>query len=224
LKKLLFITLTLISFGSFAQFGQSDSVMLLGGMRKLEPYQNTLKPDIGLDARRTFLQKQWIAVGGIRLGASYRRVHRMGIGIYFFNNRIFSRDFAFPVEAELIEYDFGYSALYYERVLFFNRKWEFAAGLQLGGGKVGVWYNPDGGNNRVLHTELPFSTAELAVYGDYNILYWLGIGAGLGYRGVSGLRGDISESFNGPVVVVNVKLKLVKLARSFFDPEVKYEY
>lgn len=207
-----------------AQFGQSDSVKLINGMRQLEPYQNKLKPDIGLDSRRTFLQQQWIIVGGVKLGAEYRRIHRMGIGFYFFNNRLFSRDFNFPIAADLVEYDFGYSALYYERVMYFDRKWEFAASLQAGGGKVGVWYNPGGLNERVLHTELPFSTAELALYGSYNILYWLGVGAGLGYRGVAGLGSDLRESFNGPVVVFNVQLKLTKLARSFFDSEAKYEY
>ncbi len=207
-----------------AQFGQGDSVKLINGMRQLEPYQNKLKPDIGLDSRRTFLQRQWIIVGGVKLGAEYRRIHRLGIGFYFFNNRLFSRDFNFPIAADLVEYDFGYSALYYERVIYFDRKWEFAASLQAGGGKVGVWYNPGGLNERVLHTELPFSTAELAVYGSYNILYWLGLGAGVGYRGVAGLGGELAESFNGPVVVFNVQLKLTKLARSFFDPEAKHEY
>ncbi len=207
-----------------AQFGQSDTVMLINGPRKLEPYQNKLKPDIGFDARRTFLDRTWVAVGGIKLGVDYRRIHRIGVGVYFINNRLFSREFDFDIPSELVEYEFGYSALYYNRVLFFNPKWDIAANVQLGGGKVGVWYNPDGLNNRVLHTELPFSTAELAIYADYNILFWLGVGAGVGYRGVAGLKNDVNQSFSGPVVVFNVQLKLFKLARSFFDSNVKYEY
>lgn len=207
-----------------AQFGQGDSVRLVTGMTKLQPYQNKLKFDLGLDARRTFLRSQWVAVGGIRTGLQYRKIHRVGIGFYFLNTRLFSRDHGFPVQEELVEYDFGYTALYYERALFFNRKWRISSSLQMGGGNVGVYYNPDGGNNRVKYTDLPFSTAELAVYCDYSILYWLGIGGGVGYRAVSNLGPEVNESFNGPIVVFNIQVKLFKLARSIFDPEVKNEY
>lgn len=224
MKILTFIAALFSAIGAFAQFGQGDEVMLVNGTRKLQPYQNKLKFDFGFDARRTFLQRKWIDVGGLRVGAQYRRVHRLGIGFYFLNTRLFSRDFDFPIDEDLVEYEFGYTALYYERTLYFDRKWEISAGLQVGGGNVSVMYNPGGRNDRVKYTDIPFSTAEISLYGEYHFLYWLGAGAGVGYRGVTDLGAGVSESFSGPIVLFKIQVKLFKLARGFFDPEVKYEH
>lgn len=224
MKSLVFIAVLFTAIGAFAQFGQGDDVMLVNGPRTLEPYQNKLKLDFGLDARRTFLQRQWIDVGGLRVGVEYRRVHRLGIGFYFLNTRIFSRDFGFTIDEDVVEYGFGYTALYYERTLYFDRKWEINAGLQAGGGNISVFYNPGGGNDRVKFTDIPFSTAEVSLYGEYYFLYWLGVGAGTGYRVVSNLGSEVSESFNGPIAVFKIQLKLFKLARGLFDPAVKNEH
>ncbi len=207
-----------------AQFGQNDSVMLLNGPCELQPYQNTLKTDFGLDARRTLFQKNWIAVGGLRLGVQYRRIHRIGFGFYFLNPRIFVTEFDFPITEDVVEYDFGYTSIYYERVLYFDRKWEFGAGLHLGNGRVNVFYNPERLNNRVLHDVIPFNMTELAMSGEYKILYWVSIGAGAGYRRVWGAPKSLRNSFSSPIFVVSLQLKFFKLARSFFDESVKTQF
>lgn len=210
---------------AFAQFGQGDVVSLINGKFTLEPYQNKLKPDISLDARRTLFHAEWIGVMGLKFGLEYRRIHRLGIGVYFLNNRIFDRDFKFDLPVEKVEYEFRYSTLYYERVLFFNRKWEVGSTLHLGGGTIKAFYqNPDNANERIALDPLEFSTVELSAYGEYDILFWLGVGAGMGYRSVFGVSRDLRKDFSSPIFVVNVQLKLIKLARSFYDENAKYEY
>ncbi len=208
-----------------AQFGQDSTVMILGGACKLLPYQNKIKPNFSLDARRTLFHKKWIAVGGIRLGLEYRRIHRVGIGIYFLNTRLFDRDFDLPIEADRLEYDFKYTSVFYERVLYFNRKWETGATLHLGGGKIGVdvqsLENP---NEQNRYGDIDFSMAELSVYGEYHITYWVGVGAGFGYRFVAGANRDLRNDFSSPIFVANVQLKFLKLARSYFDESVKNEF
>lgn len=208
-----------------AQFGQDSTVMILGGACALMPYQNRLKPNFSLDARRTLFKKKWIAVGGIRLGVEYRRVHRAGIGIYFLNTRVFDRDFDLPIEAERLEYDFKCTSVFYERALYFNRKWETGATFNLGGGKIGVdvqsLENP---NEQNRYGDIDFSMAELSVYGKYNITYWIGVGAGFGYRFIAGATPDLRNDFSSPIFVANVQLKFLKLARSYFDESVKNEF
>ncbi len=209
----------------FGQFGQSNSVSLITGECTLEPYQNKLKPDFSLDARRTLFNKQWVAVMGLKGGVEYRRIHRLGVGIYFLNTRVFDREFDFDVPVDKLEYEFRYSTIYYERVLYFDRKWEFGATAHAGGGRIKVFYqSPDNPNERVELQPVDFSALELSVYGDYNILYWLGAGVGLGYRGILGVDKDLRKEFNSPIFVVNLQLKMFKLARSFYDESVKDEY
>lgn len=225
MRVLFFIAFWLFAFFAEAQFEQSDSVMLVNGPRKLEPYQNQLKPDFSVDARRTLFQKEWVAVMGLKAGVEYRRIHRMGIGVYFLNTRVFDRNFDFDLTTDKVEYEFRYSTLYYERALFFNRKWETGATLHLGGGNIRVFYqNPENSNERLVLQPVEFSTIELSTYGEYHILYWLGIGAGIGYRQILGVKGGLRKEFSSPIFVVNVQLKFAKLARSFYDENVKNEY
>ena len=162
---------------------------------------------------------------GLKFGVEYRRVHRLGFGVYFLNTRVFDPDFNFDVSAEKVEYEFRYSTLYYDRVLFFNRKWEFGANLHAGGGKIRPFYqNPDNPNDRIAIEPIDFSTVELAAYGEYNILFWIGVGAGVGYRGVFGAGKSLNRAFSAPIFVANLQLKLFKLARSFYDESVQHEF
>jgi len=209
----------------FGQFNQSDHVWVIGGDCKLEPYQNKLKPDFSFDARRTLFEKRWIAVGGLKFGVEYRRVHRLGIGVYFLNTRIFDEDVEFILEANKVEYDFNYSTLYYDRVLYFDPKWEFGSTIHLGGGSIQTFYeNELNPNERNEGPKLDFSLAEVVAYGEYNILFWLGVSAGLGYRTVFGVDYDLGGDFSSPIFVANLRLNFLKLARSYFDESVKHEF
>jgi len=225
LKRLLFAIFFFSSFASSAQFDQSNEVRILGGERELLPYQNKLKPDFSFDARRTLFQNRWVLVGGLKFGVQYKRIHRVGIGVYFLNTRIFDDDVEFILEANKIEYDFGYSTLYYDRVLYFDKKWEVGSMLHLGGGKIKTYYeNEFNPNERNTGPELNFSVAEFVAYGEYNLLYWLGLSAGLGYRQVFGLKYDLGGDFSSAIFVINLRLNLIKLARSYFDESVKNEF
>lgn len=226
MKKWIVLWLCALAVGGLrAQFGQDSTVSLIGGERVLLPYQNGFKPHFGFDARRTLFRKKWIAVGGVRLGVEYRRVHRAGLGIYFLNTRLFDDDFDLPIQAERLEYDFRYTSVFYERVLYFSPKWEAGATVHLGGGKIGVdVQNPDNPNEQIRYDNIDFSMAELTLYGEYNILYWVGIGAGFGYRFIAGATPDLRNDFSSPIFVVNLQLKFLKLARSYLDESVKHEF
>jgi hypothetical protein len=210
---------------SQAQMGKSDEVWIIGGQKKLLPYQNKLKPDFSFDARRTLFENRWIVVGGLKFGVEYKRIHRVGIGTYFLNSRIFDEDIEIILEANKIEYDFEYSTVYYDRVLFFNKKWEVGTTLHLGGGKIRTFYQSElNPNERNRGPVLDFSVGEIVSYAEYNLFYWLGLSAGVGYRGVFGLDYGLGDDFSSAIFVVNLRLNLIKLVRSYFDESVKDEF
>lgn len=225
MKYFLAIALGFVSLTGFGQFGQNKEVKLINGKCKLEPYQNKLKPDFSLDARRTLFQKNWVSVMGIKGGVEYRRIHRLGIGVYFLNSRVFDSDFDFDIDVDKVEYEIRYSTIYYERVLYFSRKWELGATAHLGGGIIRPFYqNPENPNDRIELDPINFSAAELSIYGEYNIFYWLGVGVGTGYRSVFGVPADLRKELGSPIFVVNLQLKIFKLARGFYDESAKDEF
>ena len=213
-----------ISVPCIGQFDQDSTVQLISGERVLFPYQNKLKPDLRLDARRTLFQQNWIAIGGLRLGVQYRRIHKLGLGFYFLNTRIFVSEFEYDIDTDVVEYDFKYNAIYYDRTLFFNKRWDVGASLNLGGGDITARYQPEGTNYYVKVDEIPFSVTELSLFGTYNILHWLGIGSSFGYRRIWARTPSVDKSFSSPIFAVSLQLRVTKLVRAFFDESVKDEY
>ncbi len=223
-KTFIVLLFSVFSLQCIAQFGQDSTVQLIAGKRVLFPYQNKLKPDIRLDAKRTLFQQNWIAIGGLRLGVQYRRVHKLGLGFYFLNTRIFVSDFEYNINTDVVEYDFKYNSIYYDRTLFFNKHWDLGASLNLGGGDITARYQPEGTNYYENLDEIPFSVTELSAIGSYNILHWLGIGGSFGYRRIWARSPSVDKSFSSPIFAISLQLRVTKLVRSFFDESVKDEY
>jgi len=225
LKFVVVLGFILHSFFGFAQSGKNNEVWIIGGQRKLLPYQNKIKPDFSFDARRTLFKNQFIVVGGLKFGVEYKRVHRLGLGFYFLNTRIFDEAVEFIPEADKVEYDFEYSTVYYDRVLYFDKKWEFGATLHLGAGSLKTFYpNALNPNERNTGPELDFNVTEIVTYTEYNLLYWLGLRGGVGYRRVFGLNYDLGDDFSSAIFVINLRLNLIKLVKGYFDESVKDEF
>ncbi len=207
-----------------AQFNQDNTVRLINGQRELLLYQNKLKPDFRLDARRSLFLNNWIAVGGIRIGVQYRRVHKLGLGFYFLNTRIFEQNFDYEIDAELLEYDFKYNTIYYDRTLYFDKRWDLGASANVGGGNILARYQPDGTNYYVRVDEIPFSVTELSVFGTYNIFHWLGLGTNFGYRRIWARTPRVDKSFSSPIFAVSLQIRFTRLVRSIFNESIKDEY
>ena len=138
MKWMLLISFFYIFFPAFSQ-------------NELPSPKNKWQPDILLvDARRSFVDKQRVKIGGVRAGVEYNRVHRFGLGYYFLIDRVFNTDFPYKIPTNRVEYNLSYFALYYERVFYYNNKWELLLNSSIGGGKIKAYYNPLGYNDRVL--------------------------------------------------------------------------
>lgn len=202
-----------------------DTVWIVTGKRGLGPLFKKWKFDFVLDARRTFIGNQSAQLAGIRMGAEYRRVHRVGIGIYGLTNSVPVNNlsgYAQPIaEADVA---LSYASVFYERIWFFARKWEWSSAFHVGTGIIS-------GNFRSADSELwntledkRASIFELSTIGYYNLTWWCNLGAGLGYREVTGLQPELRRLYSAPVGIVRVRIRLGKLVQSIWDRDKKYEY
>jgi hypothetical protein len=207
-----------------AQKTYIDTVQLVNGSFILKDHFKKAKIDVGFDARSSLVDGNKVRVAGFKLGLEYRRIHRFGIGLYALSNPIEKKDVVLDVPSEKVSYLFSYQSLYYERVLFFNRKWEVSSTLHLGGGKVETSYLPILGNTFQPYDVKSVSVSELTFNGQYNIFYWLTVGAGIGGRFVYRGPADIKKAYTAPVTLFSVNIKIVKLIVSIFNKDVKNEY
>lgn len=227
---------TLLSMGLNAQMGWNasllekkkpayrDTVWILSGRKILDDNFKKWKLDLILDARTTVVGTSSGRLAGLRVGMEYRRIHRFGIGIYNLNRGVeVSSLEEFDTRVQSGTMYLSYTSLFYERVLYFNPKWEVSAALHMGSGKVNADLIVDGISETV-PWEKNVKPIEVSSSTYYNINFWLSVGGGIGYRFMRRTPAEVREIYDGPVVIAKVKVKFMKLIRSIWNQDVRYEY
>lgn len=201
-----------------------DTVWIVTGQKTLNHHFRKWKLDLVLDARTTFVGTSSGRLGGLRVGMEYRRIHRFGVGLYNLNKGVQVQSLEeFDTRVSSGTMFLSYTSLFYERVLYFHPKWEVSATVHFGSGKVNADLLIDG-NTETVPWEKSVKPLEFSASGYYNITYWLSVGGGVGYRFMRRTPEEVREIYNGPVIIAKVKLKFMKLIRSAWNHEVRYEY
>ena len=202
-----------------------DTVWIVTGKRPLGSYFKKWRFDFVLDARRTFISNTPARVVGFRLGMEYRRVHRFGIGIYNLGSGVQVRSFKdLDIAMQEAVVRLNYSTLFYERVLYFHRKWEWSTTFHLGSGSVQGSYLPRNEIHWKPLEDRKVTIMEASSTGYYNLTWWCNLGLGVGYRQVNGLQQELRRIYSSPVAIARVRIRLGKLTKSIWDKDIKHEY
>lgn len=203
----------------------SDTVYLVNGKKALDGKFKKFKLDFVLDARQTIISSTQARLLGLRVGLEYRRVNRFGIGFYNFGSGV-SLTSLNEVDTAIVEsvLNLSYTSLFYERVLYFDPKWEWSAAIHQGFGTISGWYRFRNDETRITFRERRVRPFEISTIGYYNLTWWCSIGGGMGYRFMRGTPAEVRPIFNSGVVIARVRIKFGKLARSLWDKDTKYEY
>lgn len=202
-----------------------DSIWIITGKKSIAYPFKKRKLDFVFDARQTLVNTKVTRLLGIRVGLEYRRVHRFGIGIYNIGEgvRLDSlNEINTSIETAIL--NLTYASIFYERVLFFNPKWEWSATIHQGQGYITGRYLVAGDStwlNFPIRRVLPF---EISTTGYFNITWWCSFGAGIGYRYMRSTPADLRPVYNAPVLIARVRIKLGKLVKSIWNQDVKYAY
>jgi hypothetical protein len=202
-----------------------DTVWIITGLKELGPAYRRFKMDLSLDARQTLIGTQRARVGGIRVGLEYRRVHRIGIGIYGLGEGVVLN--ALPEIDSTITWaklTLAYQSIYYERVMYFSRKLEWSLTCHYGLGTItGSYVRSRVVANEVL-PEQRLKVLEFSTLGYYNLNYWCSVGAGVGYRYMLSTSPEIRQVYESPVGLIRVRIKVGKLIKSLWDKDTKNLY
>ena len=181
--------------------------------------QNEAKLLLGLDSRRTFINRQDVNISGIRAGLDFNGLARVGGGIYFLLSPIYQQfELTDPVTNEdtvvSARLRFNYVSCFFEPTIVHSKRWEISLPLHLG---VGDTYYEGAGFDEA--TPQTVVMTEISATGYYRILKWIGISGGVGYRKI--LRGNnrTGENFDSPVYMVGIKLFVGYIYNKIFHPE-----
>jgi len=203
----------------------SDTVWIVTGKKELGPLFQKQKLDFVLDARQTLISNTQARIAGLRIGVEYRRVHRFGFGFYGLGDGVRMSSLT-ELDSSITDatLNLAYASLYYERVLFFNRKWEWSATGHIGRGQITGVYRK---GEQAPYEDFPTRSVrpvEVSTTGYYHLTWWCSIGFGVGYRYMRSTPQEVRPIFNAPVAIARVRIKLGKLVKSVWDENAKYEY
>lgn len=217
------ISFLFLSLSVFAQ--PNESVWIFGGKKYLGNGFNKWKFDFVLDGRNSFIDGAPVPVGGLRMGLEYLRIHRFGIGFYNLADPIERPTFTDnDLSLGRVSMNFRYSSLYYERVLFFNPKWEVSATGHLGAGVVTVNQFDLKEDAWIFYDNIEVNPVELSTSTYYHLTWWFSLGAGVGYRWMLNTPDAIQPTYESTVYLAKAKVRLGKMLRAAFNKDVKNEY
>ncbi len=213
----------LIHLGDKRNF--TDTVWIITGEKTLDDNFKKWKADFVLDFRKTLVSNTQVTMGGLRFGAEYRRVHRFGIGLYGLGKGVTTSSLL-EVDTAIVEsnLNMSYASLFYERVLFFNPKWEWSATIHQGAGTIKGSYRYRNTSEWINYEDKRVRPFEISTTGYYHITWWCSVGAGVGYRYMRRTLEEVRDVYSAPVAIVRLRVKLLKLTRSIWNEDVKYEY
>jgi len=202
-----------------------DTVWTITGWRELGHQYTRWKTDFLLDARQTIIGESNARIGGLRIGLENRRVHRFGLGFYGMDKVVRVGELnAISGNIDQADMRLSYTSLFYERVLFFNRRFEWSATAHLGRGKIRGSYHIIGTNSMIDFDPIRVYPVEFSSTGYYNFTYWMSFGVGLGYRTFTTAPNDFVEPFKGPIAVARLRIKVLKLVRSIWNKDLRIQY
>ena len=177
---------------------------------------------LGFDARRSFFSGRPVKINGVRLGAELWGIHRFGLAFYGLSRNLVFKDIAVrepdATDTSYLRFDANYAGVFYERVVYATRRWEFALPISFGAGEVRASYTDTTGFYKPL-LEKPFSALTPGVTIRFKPLRWLSIGTGLGYRVVFDTDREIKDAFASIYYKYGVSILFGEIYRMLFKKD-----
>jgi len=201
-----------------------DTVWTVRGATPLDDRYRKWKGDFVLDARQTLVSSTPARLAGVRLGAEYRRVHRFGIGVYTLGDGVKVQtlsEVSPNIEDAVI--NLSYASLFYERVMYFGKKWEWSLTGHAGRGRLTARYTFAGEDLRLEHLRrVNLVEGSTTLY--YHLTWFISIGAGVGYRYIPDTPAEIRHVYNAPVSILRVRVRLIKMVSGLFNKDIRTAY
>lgn len=208
----------LIILINFALNSKAQLVDSIGEAVKSKP-----KFSIRLDNRYSFTATTPSKISGIKVGAEFNDKFRVGGGYNQLNSRltrpVYIDSSGVIIDTVVSGLKMSYMSYFIEYVFFKNKRWEFSLPIQIGIGNTHYEYHY--GLTKFRNNWSVIINYEASISGQYKIIKWVGIGAGLGYQLMLKDNPAIKENFNTPIYSLKIKIFLGDIYRSVFPKRKK---
>lgn len=198
---------------------ESDTTVVVKDKKKKK--ERNVKHLIVLDARRSFVLDSTTKFSGLKIGVTIKEKHRLGFGFYWMPKSLSLPGLKidklkYPDASDTLKFKFNYTSIFYQPVLFANKRWDISTPVQLGVGRIRLFYRDTSNTRDVQFLEAGVPIFTLSTVVQFKIFRWIGIGSGLGYRAALTSDDEVKNAINAPFYNFQLKIFIGELFRMTF--------
>ena len=169
----------------------------------------------------SFINRQSANISGIKAGLEFNEKVRLGVGYGWLNSDIVDKilieknDLTYQTNGQL---KFNFISTSFEYEFYTNDSWHLSVPLVVGAGGAHYEYIDRITKDRTSTKNSPIVLFEPTVNAQYNIISWVGISGGLGYRFAVNAK-DYRKNFSSPIYVIQLKIFFDEIYRDVFPKE-----
>jgi hypothetical protein len=167
----------------------------------------------------SFINRQSANISGIKAGLEFNEKVRLGLGYGWLSSDIVDKiaieknDLSYQTNGQLKFYFINTS---FEYEFYTNDSWHLSVPLVVGAGGAHYEYIDRLTRERTSTKNSAVVLFEPTVNAQYNIISWVGVSAGLGYRfAVNGAR-EYRKNFASPIYNIQLKIFFDEIYRDVF--------
>ena len=175
-----------------------------------------------LDPFYSFVENRGANLFGVKAGLEFGRKYRFGLGYYVLKSDIIELKQLTPDQAKEAPNDtvkaqlrMRYVPICFEYIFYNKENWQVSLPIDLGFGRTYFTYFDKKGDTKRLKDHAVILT-DVVVMGQYKILKWVAVGAGIGYRKVLLDNPAVDRKFDSPLYTIRFKLFLSEIYKSVF--------
>lgn len=154
--------------------------------------------DARLESRYSFFSNTATKVSGVRLGLSFRRKLRVGIGYSWLDGEVSDKKKIRALTGEEVTVNnylhFGYLCYYADFVFYKSKRWQLSVPIQVGTGLAWFRYGYQG---EIVRSKRHFLLIyEPGMSLQFKIFTWCGLGLDMGYRFALKNTSNVGEKLN----------------------------
>ncbi len=144
--------------------------------------QAAFKVVLNFDARRTWVNDASVRFNGLRIGAQRGR-DLIALGFYGLGDPYIQPSVDLGTLGKREFYTrFSYTALTYERLIIDSKRWQAGIPISVGLGNYRTSYRDSTNGTEIAYGVNELVPVEAYLHADYNLFWFIFVGAGAGYR------------------------------------------
>ncbi|MCT4582735.1 MAG: hypothetical protein N4A35_15070 [Flavobacteriales bacterium] len=160
-----------------------------------------------LDSKFSFVSNQLVTMNGVKAGLNFKSKIKLGLGYSWMKNNFTFDNPNAIVNNENYDLRYSYVSVFGDYNFYKKNKWSYLLNTDLAIVKLGYKNR----QTKQFDYQSFGSVLEPSLIGEYNLIKYLVIGSGIGYRFVFRESNNITEKFSAPIVILRLKVDFVKI-------------